>query len=62
MSVSQIAAALGLGSPEYFCRWFKHWNGCKPSLYRKHAAEVVEVPESRQIVQNREDESLNTAE
>lgn len=51
MSITQIAAKLGLGSPEYFCRWYKHWFGCTPTDTRKRS-KVVETPEEiRQVVE-----------
>lgn len=51
MSITQIAAKLGLGSPEYFCRWYKHWFGCTPTDTRKRS-KVVETPEEiRHVVE-----------
>ena len=50
LSIAQIASMLGFSSPEYFCRWFKHYLGKTPSEYRKSNRQL-EAGEGRRIVQ-----------
>ncbi len=50
LSIAQIASMLGFSSPEYFCRWFKHYLGKTPSEYRKSSRQI-EAGEGRRIVQ-----------
>ena len=36
--IAQIAAELGFGSAEYFCRWYRHFIGGTPSQTREKYA------------------------